>query len=89
MAVFARVKAGDVLYDYCSQRAGNTTMRRKVNFKVAVREIDHEAGTALVSWNDNTPKVVRASQFKHWRRSPGKEYDPFSRLSRIVADKPD
>lgn len=86
MAVFTRIKAGDLLYDYCSQRAGNTTMSRRVNFKVEVREIDHEAGTAVVSWNGNTPKTVRADYFRRLRRSPGKEYDPFSRLDRAMSN---
>lgn len=81
MAVkFATVKAGDVLYDYHSEQAGNTTMRRWSNWTVRVIEIDHEKRWALVSWNGNPPKRYSARQVSRLRRSPGKERDPFGSM---------
>jgi hypothetical protein len=74
------VKAGDVLYDYHSEQAGNTTMRRWGNWTVRVVEINHVEGWALVSWNGNPVRKKYAAYFATLRRSPGKVRDPLSSM---------
>jgi hypothetical protein len=72
MASFDRIKAGDVLYDYHSEQAGNTTMRRWSNWTVRIIEVYPDSRTALVSWNNNLPRRYYESQIKRLRRTPGK-----------------
>ncbi len=69
MVAFASVKAGDVLYDVRQTRMGNTTMRRWGWWEVRVIEIDHEAKTALVSWNGNAARKEGPHYFASLRRS--------------------
>lgn len=76
---FAGVKAGDTLYAYYSERAGNTTMRRWSNWKVQVISIDHEKGTAVVSKNGNPRQTYYKHEIERLRRKPGKERDPWDR----------
>lgn len=79
MAVkFHTVKAGDVLYDYHSEFAGNTTARRWGNWKVEVISIDHEAGFAVVRWNGNPESKWYRRKVERLRRKPGKVRDPFA-----------
>lgn len=75
MAVkWATVKAGDVLWDYHSERAGNTKMRRWGNWPVRIVEIDHEAGSAVVVWNSfNRPEKWSRRRVERLRRTKGKE----------------
>lgn len=73
------VKAGDELWDYHSEQAGNTTARRWSNWHVQIISIDHEKGTALASWNGNPPKLHYKHQIVRYRRKPGKERDPWVR----------
>ena len=77
---FETVKAGDVLYDYHSTQAGNTTMRRWSNWTVRVIEINHEQRWALVSWNGNPPRKYYGRQICRLRRSPGKTRDPLGSM---------
>jgi len=70
---FEKIKAGDVLWDYHSVRAGNTTMRRWGNWRVRIIEIDHAAGFAIVSWNGNQPQKWFRRQLEKLRREMGKE----------------
>lgn len=73
MAVkFETVKAGDTLWDYHSERAGNTMVRRWGNWPVIVKEINHAERWALVSWNGNPVRRVSSFYFKTLRRTPGK-----------------
>lgn len=76
---FHAVNAGDVLYDYHSERAGNTTARRWGNRTVKVIEIDHENGVAVVSWNGNEREKYYRHQIERLRRKPGKVRDPWRR----------
>lgn len=74
MPKFELVKAGDVLWDYRSERAGNTTMRRMGNRRVRIVSIDHERGTARVIWNDFNPEqTYTRQQVERLRRTRGKE----------------
>jgi hypothetical protein len=66
------VKAGDVLFDYHSTRAGNTTARRWSNWEVRIVSIDHAAGKAEVRWNGNPTQTWHKDRVKRLRRSPGK-----------------
>jgi hypothetical protein len=77
---FETVKAGDVLYDYHSEQAGNTTMRRWGNWTVRVIEVNYEKRTALVSWNGNPPRKYYERQICRLRRSPGKVRDPLGSM---------
>ena len=73
MAVaFNTIKAGDRLYDVHSERAGNTTARRMGVWDIYIKEIDHAAGTALVSWNGNPPTKKTSGYFlaSNIRRTP-------------------
>jgi hypothetical protein len=47
------LKAGDVLYDVHSERAGNTMLRRTGVWTVRILEVDLEKDGAYVSWNGN------------------------------------
>jgi hypothetical protein len=81
------VKAGDVLYDYHSEQAGNTTMRRWGNWTVRVIEINHAEGWALVSWNGNPVRKKYAAYFATLRRTPGKARDPLSAMFSLARTK--
>lgn len=70
---FETIKAGDVLWDYRSERAGNTTMRRWGNWSVKIIEIDHAAGWARVSWNGNPSTKWYRHNLEKLRRTKGKE----------------
>lgn len=74
MAVFERVKAGDVLYDVHREKMGNTTMSRLGCWVVRVLSVDYEKKTARISWNDNPVREVTWRYFKTLRRSkPGQK----------------
>jgi hypothetical protein len=70
---FEKIKAGDELWDYHSERAGNTTMRRWSNWRVEVRSVDAVARTAVVSWNGNPDQTWTCYRLERLRRKPGKE----------------
>jgi hypothetical protein len=55
---FDKVKAGDRLWDYHSERAGNTTMRRWGNWEVLIVRIEERHGMrgAVVRWNVVNPE---------------------------------
>jgi hypothetical protein len=78
MVKFSTVKPGDVLYDYHSTSAGNTTARRWANWEVKVVSVDHEAFTATVRWNGNAVETWSARRISRLRRKPGKVRDPFA-----------
>lgn len=61
---FSTVKAGDKLYDVHSEQMGNTTMRRMGWWPIRVISVDHEARTAMVSWNGNPARRWFARDFE-------------------------
>lgn len=69
---FEKIKPGDVLWDYHSERAGNTTMRRWGNWPVHIIEIHADTQTAIVSWNGNRPQKWFRRQLEKLRRAKGK-----------------
>ena len=73
MIKWETIKAGDELWDYHSERAGNTTMRRWCNWPVAIVEINHAENFAVVRWNGNPPKKWYRHQVVKLRRTEGKE----------------
>lgn len=70
---FDLIKEGDVLYDYHSERAGITTMRRWGNWEVKIISIDRASRSAVVRWNGNRPETYYYTQLTRLRRKPGKE----------------
>lgn len=70
---FERVKEGDVLWDYHSERAGNTTMRRWGNWPVKVVKLEERHGLpgAVVKWNYNREEWWGARRISKLRREPG------------------
>jgi hypothetical protein len=80
---FDTVKPGDVLYDYHSYRAGNTTMRRWGNWPVEIVSIRMAPDSspavgsaigAMVIWNGNRPEVFwPRARVARLRRTPGKD----------------
>lgn len=67
------IKSGDVLYDVRRIQAGNTTMRRWATWRVHIKEVNHEEGWVIASWNSNPYQKFRARGGKFsWRRSPRK-----------------
>ena len=54
------LKAGDVLYDVHSERAGNTTMRREGCWKCFVRAVDSNGKWVEISWNGNPARRFAA-----------------------------
>lgn len=61
---FNKIKAGMTLYDV-RRNSGLDSYRRKWStWALRVLEIDHEKGTALVSWNSNRPTTWTADDFK-------------------------
>jgi len=66
------IQAGDLLWEVKRERAGGTTMLRWASRRVEVKSIDHEAGTAVVSWNGNPVQTWSAWRLTKLRRSPYK-----------------
>jgi hypothetical protein len=73
MAAFSKLKVGDILWDYHSERAGNTTMRRWGNWPVRIIELYPERRAALASWNTNRPRIFYERELKRLRWTKGKE----------------
>ena len=73
MIKWETVKAGDQLWDYHSERAGNTTMRRWGNWPATIVEIRHAESFAVVRWNGNPPTKWHRRQVERLRRTKGKE----------------
>ena len=73
MPKFETIKVGDLLWDYHSESAGNTTMRRWGNWPVEIISIDTEKRTAVVIWNGNREKTYSEYQLRRLRRTTGKE----------------
>ena len=67
MVAFAKVKAGDVLWDCRMQRMGNTTMSRLTCWTVRVIEVTDTH--AMCSWNGNPPQRYAPYQFNRLRRT--------------------
>ena len=63
------LKAGDVLYDVHSERAGNTTMRREGCWECYVRAIDPNGKWVEISWNGN-PARRSATVPAEYKRAP-------------------
>ena len=63
------LKAGDVLYDVHSERAGNTTMRREGCWKCFVRAVDSNGKWVEISWNGNPARRFAAVP-KGYKRAP-------------------
>jgi hypothetical protein len=70
---FERVKVGDTLWDYHSERAGNTTMRRWGNWPVQVVRIREDGSGAYCRWNQNPERFWSRRQVERLRRKPGPE----------------
>lgn len=70
MASINKLHLGQVLHDYHSYTAGNTTIRKEGHWTVRVVEIDTERQRALCSWNGNTPRWYSKRQLKRLRVSP-------------------
>lgn len=63
------LKAGELLYDVHSERAGNTTMRCEGVWTARVKEVDPDGQWALISWNGNPAhKMYRVPS--NYRRHP-------------------
>ena len=71
---FDKIKPGMVLLDIHSTRMGNTTIRRLGCWRVLVVSVDHEARTAMCSWNSNKPTLYTESKFKSLYLKPTKAY---------------
>ena len=63
------LKAGDVLYDVHSVRAGNTTMRREGCWECYVRAVDSDGKWVEISWNGNPARRFAAVP-KGYKRAP-------------------
>lgn len=63
------VKAGDTLYSTVRRKMGNTAMSGTFVYAVIVKEIDHAAGRAVVSWNGNRPEPWTRRRVERLRRS--------------------
>ena len=63
------LKAGDVLYDVHSERAGNTTMRQEGCWECYVRAVDSEGKWVEISWNGNPARRFAAVP-KGYKRAP-------------------
>ena len=84
---FEKVKAGDVLFDYHSEQAGNTTMRRWCNWEVEIISVHPDAehrhlSYAIVRWNNNREQRYTLRQVERLRAKPGKEKDPVADMFR-------
>ena len=77
MPKFELVKEGDLLWDYHSEQAGNTVMRRWGNWPVKILSIDYEKRRAVVSWNHpwnvHHPKTYYDRDIQRLRRTKGPE----------------
>lgn len=77
---FEKVKEGDTLFDYHSERCGNTTLRRWGNWPVKIESIREDGSGAIVRWNVvNPPEFWPRRRVERLRKKPGKERDPFAR----------
>ena len=81
------LKAGDVLYDVHSERAGNTTMRREGCWKCFVRAVDSNGKWVEISWNGNPARRFAAVP-KGYKRAP-KEWISDRRCHFCMKSKPD
>ena len=63
------LKAGDVLYDVHSERAGNTTMRREGCWECYVRAVDPSGKWIEISWNGNPARRFAAVPTRY-KRAP-------------------
>lgn len=78
MIKFEKVKVGMRLWDYHSERCGNTMLRRWSNWSVDIKEVREDG--CVVVWNSlNAPEFYSRSRIERLRTKPGKERDPFSR----------
>ena len=83
---FGKIKAGDILYDVHSYRMGNTTLRSLGIWAVSVISVN-DNGTAMVSWNGNSPEKWYAHRLEKLRaKEPEMEKGMFGqqRLKRRV-----
>ncbi len=67
MAVFDRIRPGDVLWDVRKDRG---VISRMASYKVVVVTIDTPRRVAMASWNDNRPELYTERRLKKLRRSP-------------------
>lgn len=72
------VKPGDTLWEVRSERAGNTTMRRKVARPVYIVEV-HD-NHVVARWNGNTPQRFSFYSVARWRRTEPKREASVMRL---------
>lgn len=89
---FEKVKAGDRLWDYHSERAGNTTMRRWGNWEVEIVSVhpDEEKpylSYAIVRWNGNREQRYSRRQVERLRAKPGKVKDPVADMFRAARER--
>ena len=63
------LKAGDVLWDCHSERAGNTMLRREGTWQCQVVEVAPDGSWALISWNGNKARAY-TSVPSSWKRHP-------------------
>jgi hypothetical protein len=63
------LKAGDVLYDVHSERAGNTTMRREGCWECYVRAVDSDGQWVEISRNGNPARRFAAVP-RGYKRAP-------------------
>lgn len=66
MASINRLKEGQILYQVVTQKAGNTSIRRKVVYQIKVVSIDLEKKMVTASWNCNKERAYGESQVRTW-----------------------
>jgi hypothetical protein len=87
MVAFSTLKAGDVLYQVVSQRAGNTTMRRQAVFDVVIEEVRENC--AIVRWNGNAPRPMYRRELEKLRRSKPAPKPSIFDMARAIRAKRD
>lgn len=69
MASIKRLKPGQVVYEICRQKMGNTKATRGCLFEIRIVEADPEGDWVLASWNHNPVRKYSQRQANKWRVS--------------------
>jgi hypothetical protein len=72
LVAFSKILPGDVLWDCHRTKMGNTSLKQMSCWKVHVISTDEVTGSAMCSWNGNTPTRWSESRLKKLRRTPVK-----------------
>ena len=62
-----KLAKGQIVYDVCNRKIGNTSMTTTCVFEVQIKTIDFEKEKVTASWNGNKPQVFFKNAWSKWR----------------------